>query len=75
MYGSNEDCNVEMLKNNTHQALHTLFANKMIADQLLTTVSLSERALREDVRRRLIDVLTSRDPDDPYERYDHHAIK
>ena len=47
----------------------------MIARQLLTTVDLSSKALREDVRRWLIDMLNSRDIDNPYERYNPKAIK
>jgi thioredoxin-like negative regulator of GroEL len=47
----------------------------MIAEQLLTTVSISEKALREDVRRRLIDVLTSKDMNDPFEWYNPKVIR
>ena len=69
------DRNVELLKNNTHRAIHTLFANQMIWEQLITTVWLSERALREDVRRWLLDTLSSRDIEDPYEWYVPSAIR
>ena len=47
----------------------------MIAEQLLTTVWLSEKALREDVRRWLLDTLTSRDIEDPYEWYKDECIR
>ena len=47
----------------------------MIAEQLLTTIEFSEKALREDVRNWLVEVLTSRNIYDPYEWYDHRAIK
>jgi hypothetical protein len=47
----------------------------MIAEQLITTVGLSEKALREDVRRWLLDTLTSRDIEDPYERYREDVIR
>lgn len=72
--GSGDDNNLEYLKNSKHRALHTLFENKMIAEQLLTTIDISAKALREDVRRRLIDTLTIRDINNPYEWYNENAI-
>ena len=69
------DRNLELIKNTTHRAIHTLFANQMIAEQLITTVWLSEKALREDVRRWLLDTLTSRDIEDPYQRYREDVIR
>ena len=72
---SSEDNNVELIRNSTHRAIHTLFANQMIAEQLITTVWLSEKALREDVRERLIETLTKRNIDDPYEWYKWECIK
>ena len=74
-YWSSESCNIEILKNSTHRALHTLFQNQMIAEQLITTVELSERALKEDVKERLLEVLTSKNIHDPYEWYTDRAIR
>lgn len=67
--------NLELMKNTTHRAIHTLFANQMIAEQLITTVGLSEKALREDVRERLLETLTSKNILDPYERYKNDCIR
>jgi hypothetical protein len=72
---ASNDRNIELIKNTTHRAIHTLFANQMIAEQLITTVWLSEKALREDVRRWLIDTLTSKDIEDPYEWYRWDCIR
>ena len=47
----------------------------MIAEQLITTVNISSKALREDVKQWLIDTLTSKDIYDPYEWYDPRVIK
>ena len=47
----------------------------MTAEQLLTTVDISSKALRSDVKEWLIEVLTSKDINDPYERYDPRVIK
>lgn len=46
----------------------------MLAEQLITTIWYSEKALREDVRERLLETLTSRNILDPYERYKKDAI-
>lgn len=67
--------NIEVIRDVNHRAIHTLFENKMIAEQLLTTVDISSKALREDVKQWLIDTLTSRDIYDPYEWYDERVIK
>ena len=73
-HGSNESINLELLRNSQHRALHTLFANQMLAEQLITTIWYSEKALREDVRERLLETLTSRNILDQYDRYKKDAI-
>ena len=67
--------NIEIIRDVNHRAIHTLFENKMIAEQLITTVNISSKALREDVKQRLLETLTSRDIYDPYEWYDDRVIK
>jgi hypothetical protein len=71
---ANVNDNIEILRDNYHRALHTLFANQTIAEQLITTVNLSEKALREDVKQRLLETLSQRDINDPYEWYDDKVI-
>lgn len=73
--GNSEEDNLEYIKNSKHRALHTLFDNKIIAEQLLTTINISAKALREDVKEWLIDTLTTRDIHDPRERYDEKVIR
>jgi hypothetical protein len=41
-----------------------LFANQLIAEQLLTTIDLSSKALRPEVVERLIETLTAHDESD-----------
>lgn len=67
--------NIELIRDVQHRAIHTLFENKLIAEQLLTTVDISSKALREDVKQWLIDTLTSKDIYDPYEWYKNDCIK
>ena len=74
-WGANIPRNIELMRDVQHRAIHTLFENKMIAEQLLTTVDISSKAFRPDVKQWLIDVLTSKDIEDPYERYDPRVIR
>ena len=73
--GSGEKNNLIMLKDTTHRAIHTLFQNQMIAEQLITTVNINSKALREDVKQWLLETLNSRDIGDPYEWYNPKAIR
>lgn len=74
-WGNSEKKNLVELRDSFHRSIHTLFENKLIAEQLLTTVDISSKALREDVKQWLIDTLTSKDIYDPYEWYDPRVIK
>lgn len=71
----NDENNLELLKENYHRSIHTLFANQLIAEQLITTVNISSKALREDVKQWLLETLNKRDIHDPYERYDEWVIR
>jgi len=73
---SNHPHNIIRITNNTHQALHTLFVNKMIADQMLTCVDISRKALLPEVTNWLVEVLTQTiDPKNPELRYKKECIK
>lgn len=67
--------NLELIRDTTHRAIHTLFANQMIGEQLITMVWLNERALRDDVKNWLLETFTSLDVEDPYLRYKRPVIK
>ena len=74
--GSNEPENIIRIKESYHQAIHTLFTNRMIASQMLTCVDISEKALLPEVKNWLIDVLTNTiDPLDPTLRYKEECIR
>ena len=47
----------------------------MLAEQLITMVNISEKALRPEVKQWLLDTLTSRDIHDPEEWYKDECIK
>lgn len=74
-WGANIPRNIELIRDTQHRAIHTLFENQMIAEQLITTINISSKALREDVKQWLLETLTSRDINDPYERYDKRVIR
>lgn len=70
---ANDEENLVELRNTTHRAIHTLFANQLLAEQLITTVNLSEKALRPEIRAWLIETLTAHDPQDLDFRYKDSA--
>ena len=61
---NNESKNLLELKDTKHRALHTLFDNKLIAQQLLTTLDISKKAMRPEVLEWLVETLTAHDPED-----------
>lgn len=63
-YWTSDKKNLIELRDSTHRAIHTLFENKLIAEQLITTVNISSKALRPEVRERLLETLTANDPYD-----------
>ena len=73
--GSSNENNLIILKNTTHSAIHTLFANQMIGEQLISTVWLSAKALRRDVVWWLLDTFMAKDIHDPSQWYKEEAIK
>ena len=67
--GATTPRNLETLKVPTHRAIHTLFENKLIAEQLLKTIDYSEKAMKPEIVALLKEVLTMVDPSDPTKRY------
>lgn len=68
--------NIITLTKVKHQAQHALYDNLMIANQLLTCVELSSKALLPEVKNRLVDTLTNTlDPYDPRLWYKDECIK
>lgn len=61
---TNEEDNILRIKEQPHQAIHILHINKLIAEQLIKTIELSEKAMRPEVVQRLIETLTAHDPND-----------
>ena len=72
---ANKDENIVVIRDVQHRSIHNLFNNKMIAEQLLTAIDISAKALRPDVVNRLIETLNSRDINNPNERYRHECIE
>ena len=72
---ASNDVNLVELRTTTHRAIHTLFQNQMFAQQLLTMTNLNAQALRKDVVEQLLEILDSRDMEDPTEWYKLKAIR
>lgn len=62
--GANVPKNIETIRDVQHRAIHTLFQNQLLAEQLITTVNISSKALRPEVKERLLETLTAHDADD-----------
>jgi hypothetical protein len=73
--GNSEKQNLVSLREGYHDAIHRLFANQLIAEQLITTLDISSKALRPDVKEWLLEVLNTRDINNIYDRYDEGVIK
>lgn len=69
------DVNCEMIRETTHRAIHTLFSNKLFAEQLIRLTDINAKALRPDVVQQLLQVLEWKDPSDPFDRYKRECIK
>ena len=63
-WGTNEGQNLLELRDSKHRSLHHLFANQLIAEQLLTTIDLNSKALRPEVVERLVETLSMHEATD-----------
>ena len=68
-WGTNHDDNLLRIPEKPHQALHILHQTRLIAEQLLHTIELSEKAMKPEVVRWLVDTITQEDPRDLSFRY------
>lgn len=58
-----------MIRYNTHQAIHTLFANDIFPEQIERLTNMTSRVLRPEVVSALLEVLNYRDIHNPEEWY------
>lgn len=63
------DLNCEMLRNTTHDAIHTLFANEIFPEQVERLTNLTSKVLKPEIVKEILDILSYRDIHDPSERY------
>ena len=61
---TDNDENIVLLPETTHRAIHTLHSNRLIAEQLITTLDISKQAMRPEVVEWLVDTLTAHDVND-----------
>ena len=72
---SNHSHNIIRISDVKHRAIHSLFQNFMLAEQLITMVNISEKALKPEVKQWLLDTLNSKDIHNPEEWYKDECIK
>lgn len=72
---ANKECNIILIPDTEHRSIHNLYANYTIARQLIKTLEISEKALKPEVIQWLIDTLSTKDIDNPYERYKDECIR
>jgi hypothetical protein len=70
--GSSEQNNLITLRKNYHVALHNVFANQTIDEQIRTLIDLSRTALNDRVTKELLSLLNSYSQE---ERYEEEAMK
>lgn len=68
-WGTNDGDNLLRIKEKPHQAIHILHETRLIAEQLLHTIELSQKAMRPEVVKWLVDTITQEDTRDLNFRY------
>ena len=68
------DLNCEMIKVTTHDAIHTLFGNKIFPEQIDELTSRNSRVLLPEIIRELQEWLSYRDIHDPTQWYREWAL-
>lgn len=73
MWATNE-LNVETIKVNIHDAIHTVFSNLIFPEQIEKLTNLTSRVLKPEIYAELIERLNQRDIHNPTQRYKEWAL-
>ena len=68
-YGATNDLNCEMIRNTTHDAIHTVFVNDIFPEQIERLTNMTSKVLKPEIVKEILDVLSYRDIHNPDERY------
>lgn len=63
-----------MIKYNTHQAIHTLFANDIFPEQIVRLTDMTSKVLKPEIIQELMELLSYRDIHNPEDWYKEWAI-
>lgn len=63
------DLNCEMIKNTTHDSIHTLFSNEIFPEQIKRLTDMTSRVLQPEVVQQIMEILSYRDIHNPEEWY------
>ena len=69
------DINCEMIKQTTHNAIHTLFGNDIFPEQIIRLTNLNAKALRPEIITQLIEVLELRNIHNPEDWYKEDCLR
>jgi hypothetical protein len=58
-----------MIKYNTHQAIHTLFANDIFPEQIVRLTDMTSKVLKPEIIQELMELLSYRDIHNPEDWY------
>ena len=73
MWATNE-LNVETIKVNIHDAIHTVFSNLIFPEQIEKLTNITSRVLKPEIYAELIERLNQRDIHNPAQRYKEWAL-
>ena len=73
-YWASNDLNVETIRVNTHDAIHTLFVNDIFPEQIERLTDMTGKVLLPEIQHELLERLNARDIHDPTQRYKEWAL-
>lgn len=59
------DINCEMIRRTTHSAIHTLFSNEILPEQIVRLLNISSKSVKPEIVKELLEVLQERDIHNP----------
>ncbi len=67
--GATNDLNCEMIRNTTHDSIHTLFANEIFPEQIERLTDITSKVLKPEIVKEIMEILSYRDIHNPEEWY------
>lgn len=74
-HGQTNDINCEMIKENTHQAIHQVFSNDIFPEQIVRLTNMTSKALKAEVVQEIMNLFEYKNIHDPEEWYKEECIR